>query len=59
MDIFSFITSVVIFLSLLILVILLQILRNLIKKQIAEQLKDIIPVKSIRNRVGIRIKWKK
>ena len=46
-------------LSLLILFILSQFLRSLIRKQIDDQIKDLIPIKAIRKRVGIRIKWSK
>ena len=45
--------------SLLILVLLYQVFRNLIRKQIDDQMKDIIPIKAIRERIGIRIKLKK
>ena len=45
--------------SLLILFILSQFLRSLIRKQIDDQIKDFIPIKAIRKRVGIRIKWSK
>ena len=45
--------------SLLILFILSQFLRSLIRKQIDDQIKDLIPIKAIRKRVGIRIKWSK
>ena len=45
--------------SLLILFILFQFLRSLIRKQIDDQIKDLIPIKAIRKRVGIRIKWSK
>ena len=45
--------------SLLILFILSQFLRSLIRKQIDDQMKDMIPIKAIRKRVGIRIKWRK
>ena len=44
-------------LSLLILFILFKLLRALIRKQIDDQMKDMIPIQAIRKRVGIRIKW--
>tara|TARA_Y100001968_G_scaffold224773_1_gene207490 strand:+ start:612 stop:791 length:180 start_codon:yes stop_codon:yes gene_type:complete len=59
MDAFSFIASGAIILSLLILFLLFQLLRSLIRKQIDEQMKEMIPIKGIRKRVGIRIKWRK
>tara|TARA_B100000965_G_scaffold174245_1_gene145422 strand:- start:735 stop:914 length:180 start_codon:yes stop_codon:yes gene_type:complete len=59
MDAFSFIASGAILLSLLILFLLFQLLRSLIRKQIDEQMKEMIPIKGIRKRVGIRIKWRK
>ena len=40
-----------------ILFIFYQLLKSLIKKQIDDQLKDMIPIKSIRKRIGIKIKW--
>ena len=46
-------------LSLLILFILFKLLRALIRKQIDDQMKDMIPIQVIRKRVGIRIKWRK
>ena len=45
--------------SLLILMFLSQLFRNLIRKQIDDQMKDMIPIKAIRKRVGIRIKLRK
>ena len=57
MDTFSLFALVLLALSLLILFILFQLLRALIRKQIDDQMKDMIPIKAIRKRVGIRIKW--
>ncbi len=57
MDTFSLLALGVIILSLLILFILLLLLRSLIRKQIHDQMKDMIPIKAVRKRVGIRIKW--
>ena len=59
MDTFSLIALVAIVLSLLTLVILSIVFRNLIKRQIDEQMKDMIPIKAIRERIGIRIKLRK
>lgn len=36
----------------------LQILRKIVRKQIDDQMKEMIPVKAIRNRIGIKIKWR-
>ena len=59
MDTFSLFALGLLALSLLILFILFQLLRALIRKQIDDQMKDMIPIKAIRKRVGIRIKWRK
>ena len=59
MDAYSFIALGTLVLSLLTLVLLSQLFRNLIRKQIDDQMKDMIPIKSIRERVGIRIKLRK
>ena len=59
MDSYSLIALVTLVLSLLTLVLLSQLFRNLIRKQIDDQMKDMIPIKSIRERIGIRIKLKK
>ena len=59
MDTFSLFALGLLALSFLILFILFQLLRALIRKQIDDQMKDMIPIKAIRQRVGIRIKWKK
>ena len=59
MDTYSLFALGIIVLSLFMLVLLLQLLRGLIKKQIDEQMEDIIPIKSIRKRVGIRLNWRK
>ena len=56
MDSYSLIALVTLVLSLLTLVLLSQLFRNLIRKQIDDQMKDMIPIKSIRERIGIRIK---
>ena len=59
MDSYSLIALVTLVLSLLTLVLLSQLFRNLIRKQIDDQMKDMIPIKSIRQRIGIRIKLSK
>ena len=59
MDAYSFIAFGTLVLSLLTLVLLSQLFRNLIRKQIDDQMKDMIPIKSIRERIGIRIKLRK
>jgi len=59
MDTYSLIALGTLVLSLLILVLLSQLFRNLIRKQIDDQMKDIIPIKAIRERIGIRIKLRK
>jgi len=58
MKTYSLFLFLAIALSLLILFILSQVLRRLIKKQIDEQMKNMIPIKSIRKKVGIKIKWR-
>ncbi|WP_269610525.1 hypothetical protein [Prochlorococcus marinus] len=59
MDAYSLIALVTIVLSLFILVMLSQLFRNLIRKQIDDQMKDMIPIKAVRERIGIRIKLRK
>ena len=59
MDSFSLIALVTLVLSLLTLVLLSKLFRNLVRKQIDDQMKDMIPIKAIRERIGIRIKLKK
>ena len=59
MDSYSLIALVTLVLSLLTLVLLSQLFRNLIRKQIDDQMKDMIPLKAIRERIGIRIKLRK
>ena len=59
MDTLSLIALGTLLLSLLVLVLLSQLLRNLITKQIDDQMKDMIPIKAIRERIGIRIKFRK
>tara|TARA_Y100001968_G_scaffold277303_1_gene272061 strand:+ start:426 stop:605 length:180 start_codon:yes stop_codon:yes gene_type:complete len=57
MDTYSLFLFGLFVLSLLILFKLSQLLRSLIRKQIDEQMKNMIPLKALRKRVGIRIKW--
>ena len=59
MDSYSLIALGTLVLSLSTLVLLSQLFRNLIRKQIDDQMKDMIPIKSIRERIGIRIKLRK
>ncbi len=59
MDTYSLIAFGTIVLSLFSLVFLSQLFRNLIRKQIDDQMKDMIPIKAIRDRIGIRIKLRK
>ena len=59
MDTYSLIALVTIVLAFFILVFLSQLFRNLIRKQLDDQMKDMIPIKAIRERIGIRIKWRK
>ena len=59
MDAYSFIALGTIILSLFSLVLLSKLFRNLIRKQIDDQMKDMIPIKAIRERIGIRIKLRK
>ena len=46
-------------LSLLVLFLLSHLLRRLIRKQIDQQMKEMIPIDAIRKRVAVRIKWRK
>ena len=59
MDTYSLIVLGAIILSLFSLVLLSILFRNLIRKQIDDQMKDMIPIKAIRERIGIRIKLRK
>ena len=59
MDSYSLIALVTLVLSLLTLVLLSHLFRILVRKQIDDQMKDMIPIKSIRDRIGIRIKLRK
>ena len=59
MDTYSLIALGTLVVSLLFLVLLSQLFRNLIRKQIDDQMKDMIPIKAIRERIGIKIKLRK
>ena len=59
MDAYSLIELGTIILSLFSLVLLSKLFRNLIRKQIDDQMKEMIPIKAIRERIGIRIKLRK
>ena len=59
MDAFSLVVFGTLVLSVSTLIFLFQLFRNLIRKQIDDQMKDMIPVKVIRERIGIKIKLRK
>ena len=59
MDTYSLVTLGTLTFSFLILFLLSQLLINLIRKQIDNQMKDMIPIKAIREKIGIRIKFRK
>ena len=59
MDTYSLIELGTLVVSILFLVLLSKLFRNLIRKQIDGQMKDMIPIKAIRERIGIRIKLRK
>ena len=59
MDTYSIIVFGTLLLSFLTLVLLFNLFRNLIRKQIDNQMKEMIPIKAIRERIGIRIKLRK
>jgi uncharacterized membrane protein len=59
MDTFSLIVFVTLVLLVLTLIFLSLLFRNLIRKQIDDQMKEMIPVKAIRERIGIKIKLRK
>ena len=58
LDTYSLIALGTLVLSFLTLVLLSQLFRNLIRKQIDDQMKDMIPIKAIRENIEIRIKLK-
>ena len=59
METFSFIVLAALVLSSLFLFLLFQLFRNLVKKQIDDQMKEMIPIKAIRERIRMRIKFRK
>ena len=59
MDTYSLIALGTLVLSLFSLVLLSQLFRNLIRKQIDDQMKNMIPIKPIRERIRIRINLRK
>ena len=59
MDTFSLIVLGTLVLSVSTLIFLSQLFRNLIRKQIDDQIKDMIPVKAIRERIGVKVKLRK
>ena len=59
MDNYSLIALGTIVLLILLLIILSLVFRNLIKSQIDEQMRNMIPIRAIRERIGIRIKLRK
>ena len=59
MDTFSLIVLGTLVLSVSTLIFLSQLFRNLIRKQIDDQMKEMIPVKAFRERIGIKIKLRK
>ena len=56
MDTYSLIELGTLLLSVLTLFLISRLFINLIRKQIDDQMKDMIPIKAIRERIGIRIK---
>ena len=58
MDNYSLIVFGTIIILILILIVLSQLFKNLVRKQIDDQLKNMIPIKAIRKKVGIRIKFR-
>ena len=59
MDTFSLIVFATLVLLVSTLIFLSLLFRNLIRKQIDDQMKEMIPVKAIRERIGIKIKLRK
>tara|TARA_Y100001968_G_C19212638_1_gene645552 strand:- start:391 stop:570 length:180 start_codon:yes stop_codon:yes gene_type:complete len=59
MNSYSLIVLAAFVLLLLTLVLLSRLFYKLIRKQIDDQMKNMIPIKNIRERIGIRIKFKK
>ena len=59
MDTYSLIAFGALVLSLLTLGLLSQLFKKLVRKQIDDQMKDMIPIRALRERIGIRIKFRK
>jgi hypothetical protein len=59
MDTFSLIVFVTLVLLVSTSIFLSLLFRNLIRKQIDDQMKEMIPVKAFRERIGIKIKLRK
>ena len=59
MNAYSLIAIGILLFSLLNLVFLFKLITNLIRKQIDYRIDDLIPIKGIRERLGIKIKFKK
>tara|TARA_Y100001968_G_scaffold319663_1_gene351536 strand:+ start:463 stop:642 length:180 start_codon:yes stop_codon:yes gene_type:complete len=59
MDTYSLAVLGILVISLVTLFFLSYLLRALIIKQVDDQMKSIIPIKCIRKRVGITMKWRK
>ena len=57
MDTYSLVVFGILMISLVTLIFLSYLLKALIRKQVDDQMKSIIPIKAIRKRVGITIKW--
>ena len=45
--------------TLFFLLFLVQLLQKMVKKQITEQMEVMIPIKAMRDRIAIKIKWKR
>ena len=58
MDTYLLIAIGILLFSLLNFLFLFKLIRNQIRKQIDDQIKDMITIKGIRDRIGIRIKFK-
>ena len=59
METYSLVAFGTLLFSLLALVFLSQLFRYLVKKQIDDQMKDMIPIKAIREKIKIKIKLRK
>ncbi len=59
METYSLVVFGTLLFSLLALVFLSQLFRNLVRKQIDDQMKDMVPIKAIRERIKIKIKLRK